>query len=169
MQIYVPASLLYRVQSRITLRDAKSSSRMAEITMLNTMPITIPNTMPDLFRSNITENTIPNEIPTQTRRSRHTQLRCHMTTTNHVRIKPFQSIFPTKPHEIRRRQSNNCQKRGMTVPESQPLLQTITVPEVQERSTGRYIHQLRRLAAACAPGDESTSGLRERRSVHRVK
>jgi hypothetical protein len=40
---------------------------------------------------------------------------------------------------------------------------TITVPEVQERSTVRYIHQLRRLAAASAPRDESTSVLRERR------
>ena len=40
---------------------------------------------------------------------------------------------------------------------------TITVPEAQERSTMRYIHQLRRLAAASAPRDESTSVLRERR------
>jgi len=48
-------------------------------------------------------------------------------------------------------------KRGMTVPESQTTLpQTITVPEVQERSTVRYIHQLRRLAAASAPRDELT-------------
>ena len=38
------------------------------------------------------------------------------------------------------RQSNDFQKRGMTVPESQPLLQSITVPEVQEQSTVRYIH-----------------------------
>jgi hypothetical protein len=34
--------------------------------------------------------------------------------------------------------------RGMTVPESQPLPQPITVPEVQEHSTMRYIHQWRR-------------------------
>jgi hypothetical protein len=40
--------------------------------------------------------------------------------------------------------SDDFQKRGMTVPESQPLPQSITVPEVQERSTVRYIHQLRR-------------------------
>jgi len=79
------------------------------------------------------------------------------------RIKPFQSILPKKPYEISRRRSNAYQKRGMTVPESQPLPQTITVLEVQERSTVRYIHQFRRLAAASAPGDDSTSGLRERR------
>jgi len=51
----------------------------------------------------------------------------------------------------------------MTVPELQPLPQTITVPEVQERITVKCIHQLRKLAAASAPGDESTSGLREKR------
>ena len=139
---------------------------MAEITMPNTMPITIPSTMPNLFRSYITENTIPKEVPTQTRRSRATQLQWQLTTTNRLqnqpRIKPFQSIFPTKPYVISRRRSNDFQKRGMTVPESQPLPQTNTVPEVQERSTVRYIHQLRRLAAASAPGDESTSGRRER-------
>ena len=39
---------------------------------------------------------------------------------------------------------------------------TITVPEVQERSTVIYIHQLRRLAEASAPKDESTSVLRDR-------
>ena len=44
---------------------------------------------------------------------------------------------------------------------NEPLPQTITVPEVRERSTVRYIHQLTRLAAASAPGDESTSGLRD--------
>ena len=44
----------------------------------------------------------------------------------------------------------------------QPLPQTITIPEAQERCTIRSIHQLRRLAAASAPGHESTSGLRER-------
>jgi len=38
-----------------------------------------------------------------------------------------------------------------------------------ERSTVRYIHQLRRLAAASAPGDESSSGLKERWFVHGVK
>jgi len=61
------------------------------------------------------------------------------------------------------RQSNDFRKRGMTVPESKPLPQTITVPEVQEQSTLRYIHQLRRLAVANAPGETLTSGLRERR------
>jgi len=141
--------------------------RMAEITMPITMPNTIPNTMPNLLRSYIPENTVPNEIPTQTRRSRATQLRWQLTTANRLRnqhrFKPFQLIFPTKPYDISRRRSNDFQKRGMTVPESEPLPQTITVPEVQERSTMRYIHQLRRLAAASAPGDESTSGLRERR------
>jgi len=49
----------------------------------------------------------------------------------------------------------------MTVPESQPLPQTITVPEVQERYTVTSIHQLGMLAAASVPGHESTSGLRE--------
>jgi hypothetical protein len=33
------------------------------------------------------------------------------------------------------RQSNDFQKRGMTISESQPLPQTITVPEVQETGT----------------------------------
>ena len=38
------------------------------------------------------------------------------------------------------------------MPDSQqPLTRTITVPEVQERNTVKRIHQLRRLAAACAP------------------
>jgi hypothetical protein len=32
-------------------------------------------------------------------------------------------------------------KEGMTVPESQQHLPRITVPEVQERSTGKHIHQ----------------------------
>jgi hypothetical protein len=155
MQIYVPADLPYRVPSRIILRDAISSSRMAEIS--------IPNTMANLFRSYITENTIPNEIPPQTRRSRETQLRSQLTTTNRLRINPFQSIFPAKPSHICRRRSNDCQKRGMTVSVSQPLPQTIAIPEVHERSTVRYNHQLRRLEAASAPGDESTSGLREQR------
>jgi hypothetical protein len=103
--------------------------RMAEITMSNTVPIKIPNTMPNLLRSYITENTIPNEIPTQTRRSRATQLRWQLTTTNRLRnqhrIKPFQSIFPTKQNEISRRRSNDFQKRGMTIPESQPLPQQL--------------------------------------------
>jgi len=93
--------------------------RMAE----TTMPNTLPNTMPNLLRSYITENTIPNEIPTQTRRSRATQLRCQLTTANRLRnqhrIKPFQSIFPTKQNEISRRRSNDFQKRGIAVPESQ--------------------------------------------------
>ena len=49
----------------------------------------------------------------------------------------------------------------MTVPESQqPLPQTITVPEVQERSTMKRIHQYRRLAVASAQGEESTNVLR---------
>jgi len=39
-------------------------------------------------------------------------------------------MFPTKLYEISRRRSNDFQKRGMTVPESQLLPQTITVPEV---------------------------------------
>jgi hypothetical protein len=73
-------------------------------------------------------------------------------------------MFPTKLYEISRRRSNDFQKRGITVPESQTTPTTkITVPEVQERCTVRSIHQLRRLAAASAPGHESTSGLRERR------
>jgi len=74
----------------------------------------------------------------------------------------------TRPYEVRYRQSNDFQMRGMTVPESQSIPQTITVPEVQERSTVTCIHQLRRIPAANAPGDESTGGLRERRYVHRV-
>ena len=57
-------------------------------------------------------------------------------------------------------------KRGITVPDSQqPLPRTITVPEVQERSTVKRIHQKRKLAAkstrkgvmANAPTDESGS------------
>jgi len=56
--------------------------------------------------------------------------------------------------------SNDFQKRGMSVQESPTLAQTITIPEVQEWSTVRYVHQLRRLAAASTPTDESTSGLR---------
>ena len=85
--------------------------------------ITMPNTMLNLVPSYITENTIPNEIPTQTRLSRATELRWQWTTINHIWnqhwIKPFQSIFPTKPYEISRTQSNDFQKRGMTVPEAQ--------------------------------------------------
>jgi hypothetical protein len=50
----------------------------------------------------------------------------------------------------------------------QPLLQTITKPEVQECSTLRYTHQMRRRAAASTPIDESTSGLRGWQYVHRV-
>ena len=145
----------------------QSKCRMADITTPNTMPITMPNTMPNLSQSYIIENTIPKEVPTQTPRSRATQLWWQLTTTNRLwnqpRMKPFQSIFPTKPYEISRQWSNDSEKRGMTVPESQPLPQTITVLEVPERSTVRYIHQLRRPAAACAPGNEWTSGLRERR------
>jgi hypothetical protein len=42
----------------------------------------------------------------------------------------------------------------MTVPESQPVPQIINVPKVHERSTVRYIHQLRRLAVTNAPDYE---------------
>jgi len=38
-------------------------------------------------------------------------------------------------------------KRGMTILESQPLPETITVPEVQEQSSVKFIHHLKRLAA----------------------
>ena len=59
-------------------------------------------------------------------------------------------------------------KRGLTVLESQPIPQTITVPKVQERTTVIFIHQLRRQAArttisapsqvmASTPTDEWTS------------
>jgi len=101
-----------------TIHETTSSSRMTEITMpitmpitmTNTLPITIPNTMPNLLRSYITENPILTEIPTQTWRSEATQLRWQLTTANRLRnehrIKPFQSIFPTKPYEISRRRSN---------------------------------------------------------------
>jgi hypothetical protein len=52
-------------------------------------------------------------------------------------------------------------KWGTTVPVlQQPLPQTITVPEVQERSTVKRIHQCRRLAVANAEGEESTNVLR---------
>ena len=46
-------------------------------------------------------------------------------------------IIATKSRYTTYRQSNDFQKRGMTVPESQPLPQTINVPEVQERNTVR--------------------------------
>jgi len=49
-------------------------------------------------------------------------------------------------------------KRGMTVLKSQPLPQTITVPEVQERSTVRFIHQLRILAANDDKCTQSSDG-----------
>jgi hypothetical protein len=52
-------------------------------------------------------------------------------------------------------------KRGMTKPELQSLWQTITVSEVAERSTLRFSYHLKRLAAATAPSDESTTVLRE--------
>jgi len=98
--------------------------RMADITTPNSMPITMPNTMPNLSRSYIIENTILKAVLTQTRRSQATQLQWQLTTTNRHRnqpgIKPFQSIFPTKPYDISRWRSNDFQKRGMTVPESQP-------------------------------------------------
>ena len=45
----------------------------------------------------------------------------------------------------------------------QPLLQTITVPEVQERSTVKPIYQYGRMAAASEHGEEATIVLRERR------
>jgi len=70
-------------------------------------------------------------------------------------------MFPTKQSEISRRQSNHFEKKGMTIVESQPLPQTITVPEVQEWCTVWSIHQLQTLAAATVPRHESTSGLRE--------
>jgi len=60
-------------------------------------------------------------------------------------------------------QSNDFQNWGMTGPESRPLPQSITIPNVQERCTLRYIHQLKWIEVANAPGDELTSGLRERR------
>jgi hypothetical protein len=49
-------------------------------------------------------------------------------------------------------------KMGMTVLESQPIPKTITVPKVQERSTVRFIHQLRRLAANDDKCTESSDG-----------
>jgi hypothetical protein len=49
----------------------------------------------------------------------------------------------------------------MTVLETQPLSPIITVSDVQDPITKRYIHQLRRLAVAYTTGDESTGGLRE--------
>jgi hypothetical protein len=106
---------------------------------------------------------LPNEIPTQTRRFRATQLRWQLTTAIDFRIKPFQSMFPTKLYGISRRQSNDFQRGGWPYQKlKQPLPQTITVPEMQERHTVRSIHQLGMLAAASVPGHESTSGLRER-------
>jgi hypothetical protein len=68
---------------------------------------------------------------------------------------------PYEPYTVI--QGARLSKRGMTIPELQPAKQTINVPEVQEQSTVRYIHQFRRLAVANAPGDKSTSGLREQR------
>ena len=64
------------------------------------------------------------------------------------------------------------------MPDSQqPLPRTITVPEVQERSTVKRIHQKRRLAAksACrdvmanAPTDESRSRMRKSQSRMRSR
>jgi len=49
-------------------------------------------------------------------------------------------------------------KREMTVLESQPLPQTITVPDVQEWSTVRFIHKSRRLAANDNKCTESSDG-----------
>jgi hypothetical protein len=49
-------------------------------------------------------------------------------------------------------------KRGMTILELQPLPQTMTVPEVQEQNTVRFIHQLRRLAANDDKCTESSDG-----------
>jgi hypothetical protein len=67
-----------------------------------------------------------------------------------------------KPYETSSQRSNTIQKRGMTIPQSQqPLPQIIAVPEVQERTTVRHIHQLTRQVAASAPRDESTSVLRK--------
>jgi len=49
-------------------------------------------------------------------------------------------------------------KKGMSVLDWKPLAQTITVPEVQERSTVRFIAQLRRLAANDDKWTESSAG-----------
>ena len=97
-----------------------------------------------------------NDISLKLSGSRPQSAKLRRSTMNATKWKPYESYIVIQSY----RQSNDFQKKGMTVPESQPLPQTITVPEVQERTTMRYIQQLRRLAVANAPGDESASGLR---------
>ena len=109
-----------------TIQETKSSGvrqitmpKTLPLTITNTMTITIRNTMPYLFRSYITENTIFNKIKTQTRRSPATQLWRQLTTAIDFRIKLFQSMFPREPYKISRWRSNDFQKRGMPLPETE--------------------------------------------------
>jgi len=140
----------------------------AEITLLiavpNTMTIRIRNTMPYLFRSYITENT-PEYDP-----GSDSAIPSYKTTMSIDDCKSTSELSPCNRCSLRSLMrlftgGATTFKRGRWLYQNlkQPLPQTITVPEVQEQSTIRYIHQLRRLAAASAPGHESASGLRERR------
>ena len=98
---------------------------------------------------------ILNKIPTQTWQSRATQLQWQLTTANRWSRQRHMRLVAGGATTFKR---GGWPYRNL----KQPLQQSITVPEVQERCTLRSIHQLRRLSAASAPGHESTSGLRER-------
>jgi hypothetical protein len=136
-----------------TIEEIKSSNRMAEITI----PIIMPNVLQVILTRILSRKRFRLRL-------RDSELHIH---DGNRRLQidfpstPFQSIFPTKPYEISRPRSNVFQvsddRTGIPTTAA-----TSAVLEVQERSTVRFIRHLKRLAAADAPGDKFSSGLRER-------
>jgi len=130
----------------------KSSSHMAQNTMLNTMPNLLQVISPRILswmRSDsdlaITSYTTTMAFGDYKSTSKACPADCHFPPTCMILVLSGATIF----------------WRGMTLLESQCLPQMITVQEVQERCTVGFIYHLKRLAAASAPSDESTSELRE--------
>jgi hypothetical protein len=88
------------------------------------------------------EITMPNAMPTQPRRSRHCRCYCKNQLPNQHRMKPDDELIWDRktPYEISCRRSNDFQKEGNDRTGLRTTLpQTITVPDVQERSTAKRI------------------------------
>jgi len=161
MQIYVPAALLYRVQPRLLFKIPDSSAVWKRLQFR--LQCRLQCRIQYRIQCRICyEVTLPRTLSRMGSRLKLGNPELHNTMT----IDDYKSTSESSTsnqYSLRRHMrlvagGATTFKRGgwPCRNRKQPLTQTITVPEVQERSTVRFIHQLRRLAVASAPRDEST-------------